>query len=116
MNSQAGNNRSVRGAWSGVPLPAPPDAVGGQAGYFAMRVRGTAKLAARTVSGTPPGTAFFSTSSSCSRASPSCWRTAGSITSSRGKGIGFLIGLAGFVLLPVLVPDAGWMIRWGVLL
>jgi len=32
-----------------------------------------------------------------------------------GKAIGFLIGLAGFVLLPVLVPDSGWLLRWGLL-
>lgn len=33
-----------------------------------------------------------------------------------GKAVGFLIGLSGFVLLPLLAPDAGWMIRWGILL
>lgn len=33
-----------------------------------------------------------------------------------GKGAGFAVGLAGFLLLPVLVPEAGWLIRWGVLL
>ncbi len=33
-----------------------------------------------------------------------------------GKGVGFAIGLAGFLLLPVLVPEAGWLVRWGVLL
>ena len=33
-----------------------------------------------------------------------------------GKGIGSLIGLAGFVLLPSFVPEAGWLLRWGVLL
>ncbi len=33
-----------------------------------------------------------------------------------GKGVGFAVGLAGFLLLPVLVPEAGWLIRWGVLL
>ncbi len=33
-----------------------------------------------------------------------------------GKAIGLLIGLAGFVLLPVLAPDAGWLLRWGLLL
>ena len=33
-----------------------------------------------------------------------------------GKGIGFVIGLLGFLLLPLFVPEAGWLIRWGVLL
>ena len=33
-----------------------------------------------------------------------------------GKGIGFLFGLAGFICLPFFLPDAGWMIRWGILL
>jgi hypothetical protein len=33
-----------------------------------------------------------------------------------GKGVGFAVGLAGFLLLPVFVPEAGWLIRWGVLL
>ena len=33
-----------------------------------------------------------------------------------GKGAGFAVGLAGFLLLPVLVPEAGWLIRWGILL
>ena len=33
-----------------------------------------------------------------------------------GKAIGLLIGLAGFVLLPVLAPESGWLLRWGVLL
>jgi hypothetical protein len=33
-----------------------------------------------------------------------------------GKGIGFLVGLAGFIVLPYFVPDAGWLIRWGILL
>jgi hypothetical protein len=33
-----------------------------------------------------------------------------------GKAAGFSIGLAGFILLPVFAPDAGWMIRWGILL
>lgn len=33
-----------------------------------------------------------------------------------GKGIGLLIGLTGFVLLPYFWPEADWMIRWGVLL
>ncbi len=33
-----------------------------------------------------------------------------------GKAVGFLIGLAGFVLLPWFLPEAGWLIRWGILL
>ncbi len=33
-----------------------------------------------------------------------------------GKGVGFVVGLAGFLLLPYLAPEAGWLIRWGVLL
>ena len=33
-----------------------------------------------------------------------------------GKAIGLLFGLAGFVLLPALVPGSGWLLRWGVLL
>ena len=33
-----------------------------------------------------------------------------------GKGIGFLFGLAGFLLLPLFLPDAGWLLRWGILL
>jgi len=33
-----------------------------------------------------------------------------------GKGIGFLFGLAGFILLPFILPDAGWLLRWGILL
>jgi hypothetical protein len=33
-----------------------------------------------------------------------------------GKGVGFAVGLAGFLLLPYFVPEAGWLIRWGVLL
>ena len=32
-----------------------------------------------------------------------------------GKLIGFLFGLAGFLLLPYFLPDAGWLIRWGLL-
>lgn len=32
-----------------------------------------------------------------------------------GKAIGLLIGLAGFVLLPVVAPDSGWLLRWGLL-
>jgi len=33
-----------------------------------------------------------------------------------GKGIGFTFGIIGFVLLPYFLPDAGWMVRWGILL
>ena len=33
-----------------------------------------------------------------------------------GKGIGFLLGLVGFFSLPFFLPDAGMMLRWGILL
>ncbi len=33
-----------------------------------------------------------------------------------GKGIGFLVGLIGFIFLPFFLPEAGWLIRWGILL
>ena len=33
-----------------------------------------------------------------------------------GKGVGFIIGLAGFILLPYFIPDASWLFRWGILL
>ncbi len=33
-----------------------------------------------------------------------------------GKGIGFAVGLLGFVLMPYFLPDAGWLIRIGILL
>lgn len=33
-----------------------------------------------------------------------------------GKLIGFVFGLAGFLLLPLFLPEAGWLIRWGILL
>ncbi len=33
-----------------------------------------------------------------------------------GKGIGFRVGLLGFLLLPFFLPEAGWLIRWGILL
>ena len=33
-----------------------------------------------------------------------------------GKAIGFLFGLVGFISLPYFLPDAGWLIRWGILL
>jgi hypothetical protein len=32
-----------------------------------------------------------------------------------GKGIGFLFGLVGFVSLPYFLPDASWLLRWGIL-
>lgn len=32
-----------------------------------------------------------------------------------GKGIGFLVGLAGFVSLPFFLPDVSWLLRWGIL-
>ncbi len=33
-----------------------------------------------------------------------------------GKGVGFAIGLVGFLFLPFFVPEADWLIRWGILL
>jgi len=33
-----------------------------------------------------------------------------------GKGIGFLVGFFGFVFVPFVLPDATWLIRWGILL
>ena len=33
-----------------------------------------------------------------------------------GKSIGFLFGLAGFVLIPYFLPEADWHLRWGLLL
>ena len=33
-----------------------------------------------------------------------------------GKTIGFVIGLLGFIFLPFFAPEAGWLIRWGILL
>ena len=33
-----------------------------------------------------------------------------------GKGIGLLFGLAGFIMLPYFLPEAGWLLRWGILL
>lgn len=33
-----------------------------------------------------------------------------------GKAIGFVIGLVGFVFVPHFLPDAGWQLRWGILL
>jgi hypothetical protein len=32
-----------------------------------------------------------------------------------GKAIGFVLGLTGFILLPYFLPDAGWLLRWGIL-
>lgn len=33
-----------------------------------------------------------------------------------GKLAGFIIGLAGFIVLPLFAPEAGWALRWGILL
>ena len=33
-----------------------------------------------------------------------------------GKGIGFLVGFFGFVFVPFVLPEATWLIRWGILL
>ena len=33
-----------------------------------------------------------------------------------GKAVGFAFGLAGFLLTPHLLPDAGPLVRWGILL
>jgi len=33
-----------------------------------------------------------------------------------GKAVGFVFGLAGFILLPYFLPDAGGLLRWGILL
>lgn len=33
-----------------------------------------------------------------------------------GKFVGFLVGLAGFLMMPVLWPEADGMLRWGILL
>ena len=33
-----------------------------------------------------------------------------------GKAIGFIIGLAGFIILPSLAPEVSWQLRWGILL
>ena len=32
-----------------------------------------------------------------------------------GKTIGLVIGIIGFFLLPVFLPDASWLLRWGLL-
>ena len=33
-----------------------------------------------------------------------------------GKAIGLVFGLVGFITLPYFMPDAGWQLRWGILL
>lgn len=33
-----------------------------------------------------------------------------------GKIIGLLFGLAGFICIPYFLPDAEWLLRWGILL
>ena len=33
-----------------------------------------------------------------------------------GEIIGLVLGFAGFLLLPFFAPEAGWLIRWGILL
>ena len=33
-----------------------------------------------------------------------------------GKAVGFVIGLTGFITMPYFVPDADWLLRWGILL
>ena len=33
-----------------------------------------------------------------------------------GKGVGFVVGLVGFLSLPYFAPEADWLIRWGILL
>ena len=33
-----------------------------------------------------------------------------------GKSIGFLFGLIGFIFLPLFLPEADWLLRWGILL
>jgi len=32
-----------------------------------------------------------------------------------GKGIGFVVGLAGLITLPFFMPDVSWLLRWGIL-
>ena len=32
-----------------------------------------------------------------------------------GKGIGFLFGITGFIMLPYFLPGADWQLRWGIL-
>ncbi len=33
-----------------------------------------------------------------------------------GKTVGLIFGLIGFIFLPYFVPEADWMLRWGILL
>ena len=33
-----------------------------------------------------------------------------------GKTVGLVFGLSGLILLPYFLPDAGWLLRWGILL
>ncbi len=33
-----------------------------------------------------------------------------------GKTLGLVVGLIGFFCLPYFMPDAGWLLRWGILL
>jgi hypothetical protein len=33
-----------------------------------------------------------------------------------GEVVGLVFGLAGFILLPFFYPEAGWLLRWGILL
>ncbi len=33
-----------------------------------------------------------------------------------GEFVGLVFGLAGFILLPFFYPEAGWLLRWGILL
>ena len=33
-----------------------------------------------------------------------------------GEVVGLVFGLAGFILLPFFYPEAGWLLRWGLLL
>jgi len=33
-----------------------------------------------------------------------------------GEVVGLVFGLAGFLLLPFFYPEAGWLLRWGILL
>ncbi len=33
-----------------------------------------------------------------------------------GKSVGLVLGLVGFLTMPYFWPDAGWMLRWGILL
>jgi hypothetical protein len=33
-----------------------------------------------------------------------------------GKAVGLVFGLIGFIFVPFFLPEAGWLIRWGILL